>query len=112
MASVGSTSEYAWIIRQFWPVIVDDVIKVFMLNPIDLGRMGLSWDFASGGAHDSRIVLDDWTKQDEFIEKMVTPGSDPEVERLIAEVERAKATGRYVQFGLWCAPFRVGIVLM
>ncbi len=81
--------------------IQDDVIQVLMPNPVWPERMNLSWEWDKGGAHDARIVLDDWAKLDEFIEKLPDPKELPEVAEIAAKVNEAKKQDRYVQFGWW-----------
>jgi len=49
----------------------EDVKDLWLEPPIDYAKMGLSWKLpAEEGAHDSRPILDDWAKLDEFIEKL------------------------------------------
>ena len=71
------------------------------LEPLDFQAMGLSWDIGDDGAHDSRSVLDDWTKLDEFIAKMPDPENDPQIDGLIKAAEDARAQDRYIMFGWW-----------
>ena len=71
------------------------------VNPLDIGAMGLSWDVSSGGAHDSRCVIDDWGRLDEFIEKMPDPEKDPQFNDLIERAERIRSQDRYLLFGWW-----------
>ena len=71
------------------------------IEPLNVGTMGLSWEYSSEGAHDARVVLDDWAKLDEFIAKMPDPATDPQFEALIAHAEQARAQGRYLLFGWW-----------
>jgi hypothetical protein len=42
-----------------------------------IGAMDPSWEVTQGGAHDARVVLDDWGKLDEFISKLPDPENDP-----------------------------------
>jgi uroporphyrinogen decarboxylase len=71
------------------------------VEPLDVSKMGLSWEIATEGAHDARVVLDDWAKLDEFIDKLPDPESDPQFEVLIEQAERARAQDRYLLFGWW-----------
>ncbi len=71
------------------------------VGPLDVDKMGLSWERKSTGAHDSRSVIDDWAKLDEFIEKMPDPENDPQYEELAKQAERIRAQGRYLLFGWW-----------
>lgn len=71
------------------------------VNPLNIGAMGLSWDISSGGGHDSRCVIDDWAKLDEFIEKMPDPERDPQFDGLIEQAKRVREQDRYMLFGWW-----------
>ena len=71
------------------------------VQPFDVQAMGLSWEVSSEGAHDARSVLDDWSKLDEFIEKLPDPETDPQFEGLIEQAERIRAEDRYMLFGWW-----------
>lgn len=71
------------------------------VEPLDVHAMGLSWDLPEGGAHDARVLLDDWAKLDEFIAKMPDPESDPQFEVLAAQARQARADDRYLLFGWW-----------
>ncbi len=81
--------------------IEDDVVQVFVPNPIDWNRMNLSWEIEQGGAMDTSIVLDDWEKLDEFLEKIPSPDAFPEIESAAKDVEKARADGHYVHIGWW-----------
>jgi uroporphyrinogen decarboxylase len=78
----------------------EDVAQLW-LDPLDYGAMGLSWELDTEGAHDSRAIIDDWSKLDEFIAKMPDPATDPRVDALVAAADRARAQDRYVLFGWW-----------
>ena len=71
------------------------------VQPLDPDAMGLSWEVVSEGAHDSRAILDDWHKLDEFIDKMPDPESDPQFDSLIEQAQQARAQDRYLLFGWW-----------
>jgi uroporphyrinogen decarboxylase len=71
------------------------------VEPLDFNKMGLSWEIATEGAHDARVVLDDWAKLDEFIAKLPDPETDPQFDALIEQAERAHAEDRYLLFGWW-----------
>ncbi|MBM3216068.1 methylcobamide--CoM methyltransferase [Candidatus Poribacteria bacterium] len=75
-------------------------------NPLDIGRMGLSWKAQrSGRGHDSNCIIDDWAHLDEFIEKMPDPEEDPQYDGLIEQAAKLKASGRYILFGWWALFF-------
>lgn len=72
------------------------------VDPLSIGKMGLSWRAKSqGGGHDSRCVIDDWDRLDEFIEKMPDPESDPQFDNLIQQADRIRSLNRYMMFGWW-----------
>lgn len=71
------------------------------IEPLDYHAMGLSWPIADDGAHDSRAILDDWVKLDEFIEKMPDPENDPQIEGLVKAADKARAQDRYIMFSWW-----------
>ncbi len=80
----------------------EDVIQLWLEPPIDYTAMGLSWELRlDEGAHDSRPILDDWAKLDEFIAKLPDPSADPRFDALIPEAEAARAADRYLLFGWW-----------
>ena len=54
----------------------DDVCFLW-IDSLDIRKMGLSWELPSGTAHDAAVVIDDWARLDEFIEKMPDPETDP-----------------------------------
>jgi uroporphyrinogen decarboxylase len=75
------------------------------VQPLDVDKMGLSWERRWTGAHDSSCVIDDWAKLDEFIEKLPDPERDPQFEELAAQAEQAHRRGRYLMFGWWMLLF-------
>ena len=54
--------------------------------------MDLSWEWRSEGAHDARAVVDDWSKLDEFLDKMPDPAADPAWDELERGPRRRTAT--------------------
>lgn len=95
----GLDEQYGERLREFdrYP----DDVAMLMIQPLDVGRMGLSWQTKASAAHDSRSVIDDWAHLDEFIEKMPDPEKDPQIENLLERAERARAQNRYILFGWW-----------
>lgn len=81
-------------------VYPEDTAKLW-LSPLDCSAMGLSWTWSGDGAHDSRCVIDDWHKLDEFIEKMPDPAGSVEYDALIEQATQAQEHDLYVQFGWW-----------
>ncbi len=78
----------------------EDVAQLW-IEPLVVETMGLSWEIDTTGAHDTRCALDDWSKLDEFIEKLPDPENDPQFEPLIQEAEQARAQGLYTIFSWW-----------
>ena len=75
----------------------EDVSQLWTDPPIDYTKMGLSWELPlDEGAHDARPVIDDWSKLDEFIEKLPDPEKDPRFEGLLIEAEAARANDTYI----------------
>ncbi|TFH59967.1 MAG: hypothetical protein E4G90_10090, partial [Gemmatimonadales bacterium] len=83
----------------------EDVAQLWIANPVDPGRMDLSWEWRRDGAHDSRAVIDDWAKLDEFIEKLPDPETDTQWEALEIQAEAARKEDRYILWGHWCLFF-------
>ncbi len=71
------------------------------LDPIDYKAMNLPWDWEASGAHDSRVVLDDWNKLDAFIERLPDPWTDSRFGDLVTLAEQYRAEDRYIMFGWW-----------
>ncbi|MFW5688661.1 MAG: uroporphyrinogen decarboxylase family protein [Spirochaetota bacterium] len=79
----------------------EDVVQLFIPNPVNAQRMNLSWTWSDEGAHDSRAVIDDWEKLDELIEKLPDPATDPDWAELEEQAARAHAEDRYLLWGFW-----------
>jgi len=71
------------------------------LQPVDLSRMNLSWQPLEHGALDARRALDDWSRLDEFIDKLPDPWADPQFDSLSREAERLHADNRYIIVAWW-----------
>lgn len=80
----------------------EDVVWLFMDNPVDSEKMDLSWEWKRESAHESTVVIDDWNKLDEFIEKLPNPANDPQFEKFRNITEKARSEDRYILFGWWC----------
>jgi uroporphyrinogen decarboxylase len=78
----------------------EDVLQLY-IDPTPFHRMGLSWELPQGGAYDSQPILDDWTKLDEFIEKLPDPESDGQLEWMVEATQDAHRAGHYVLFSWW-----------
>lgn len=74
---------------------------LLLIEPLDYDAMGLSWEIAAEGAHDTRAIIDDWNKLDEFISKLPNPKTAPLFDALSEQVAQARALDRYVLFGWW-----------
>lgn len=81
--------------------IYPEDVHVLFVEPIDPPHMGLSWPVVAEGAHDARMVIDDWAKLDEFVQKLPDPERDPLMHQAAAQAEVQRAAGRYVLFGWW-----------
>jgi len=66
-----------------------------------VAAMGLSWDWGRKGGHDSGGVIDDWSRLDEFIDKLRDPAADPRWEELATQAEAARAEDTYLIVGWW-----------
>lgn len=75
--------------------------EILWCEPLMPEKMGLSWEWRTGGARDSQVVLDDWAKLDEFIAKMPDPEKDPRFDDLARQAERLHAEDCYVLYGWW-----------
>ncbi len=67
----------------------------------DYARMNLPWEISQQGAHDQRMVLDDWSKLDDFIARLPRPQEDCQFEWAIKAAEKARRDDRYFIFGWW-----------
>ena len=56
----------------------------------------------AGSGHDSNVVIDEWSKLDEFVEKLPDPEKDPRFDAQIAAgPSRSAQQGLYLMFGWW-----------
>jgi uroporphyrinogen decarboxylase len=78
----------------------DDVCMLW-IDAVDVRSMGLSWELPTGTAHDAAVVIDDWAKLDEFIEKLPNPESDYPFSLLAERAEAAHKQDRYVMLAWW-----------
>jgi len=95
----GLHEQYGERLREFdhYP---EDTVMIW-INPLNIGAMGLSWELSSGRAHDSNCIIDDWSKLNEFIEKMPDPETDPQFDQLAEQAKRIRSRDRYLMFGWW-----------
>ncbi len=78
----------------------EDVIMA-MIDPIRFDDMNLPWDVHQSGAHDTRQVLDNWERLDEFIAHFPTPEGDPYFEKVAYMADYARENDLYFIFGWW-----------
>jgi hypothetical protein len=63
----GLVEQYGSLLKEF-DVYPEDVRDIWLEPLLDYTQMGLSWDLpGQEGAHDSRPIIDNWEKLDEFI---------------------------------------------
>ena len=68
---------------------------------LDVRAMGLSWDWSRQGGHDSGGVLDDWSRLDEFVDKLPDPSLDPLWDELAEQTGAAHRENAYLIVGWW-----------
>jgi uroporphyrinogen decarboxylase len=78
----------------------DDVVLA-LIEPFDYARMHLPWELSLTGPHDTRCVLDDWARLDEFVARLPDPEQDPQFEQAAKLAAGARAQDRYLIFGWW-----------
>ena len=81
-------------------------VEFMGISPINYNEMGLSWKLPENTSHDAAAVLDDWSKLDEFIEKLPTPEDffrrKPEKHKECRQVaKRAESDDRYLMYRQW-----------
>ncbi len=95
----GLVEQYGDKLKQFdkYPEDAESI----MIKPVNAETMNLSWEWNTNAAHDSRIVIDDWAKLDEFIDKLPSPENDPQIEIAVKKTEKIRQIDRYLLFGWW-----------
>ncbi len=78
----------------------EDVVMA-LIEPFDYSRMSLPWEVDLKGAYDTRCVLNDWAKLDDFISCLPNPAEDPQFEWAKEMEAKAHAEDRYFIFGWW-----------
>ncbi|HEY9076758.1 MAG TPA: uroporphyrinogen decarboxylase family protein [Anaerolineaceae bacterium] len=78
----------------------EDAVILFN-DPIDYSKLGLSWNIDTDGAHDSRVILPEWEKLEEFINKLPDPEQDTRFDLLAEQAEKIRQEGAYLMFGWW-----------
>ncbi len=95
----GLNEQYGERLQQFNRYPEDTAM--LSIDPLDINAMRLSWNISASGGHDSRCIIDDWAKLDEFIDKMPDPEKDPQFDKLAEQAERIRSLDRYFLFGWW-----------
>lgn len=72
-----------------------------LIEPFQYDKMNLPWKLNLTGAHDTRVVMDDWAKLDDFIARLPDPERDQQFERAADLAKYAKENDRYFIFGWW-----------
>lgn len=95
----GLTEQYGERLNEFnqYP----DDVGFLWLQPLRVEEMDLSWEIEFSGARDSQCVIDDWSKLDEFIEKMPDPENDPQFEKLHEQAEKIRSNNLYMMVAWW-----------
>ncbi len=68
---------------------------------LDVGSMGLSWECGRKGGHDSGGVIDDWSRLNEFVDKLPDPAQDPRWDDLARQAEAVHRDDTYLIVGWW-----------
>lgn len=76
-------------------------VRVIGIPKLDVGAMGLSWEWGKQGGHDSGGVIEDWSRLDEFVEKLPDPAEDPRWEELAAQAQQVRDQDIYLIVGWW-----------
>lgn len=71
------------------------------INHSNYAEWGLPWEISSGGAFDTRSVIDDWDKLDDLIAHLPDAENDPRFEQLKPLAEQAHRENRYLLFAFW-----------
>jgi uroporphyrinogen decarboxylase len=79
----------------------EDIGRLWIHPLMDFHKMTLSWDIPESKAHDSVVVIDDWAKLDEFIERFPDPEKDPRMDELVGQAENLRKQDYYIMFGWW-----------
>ena len=95
----GLEAQHGDELRRFEPYPEDATI--LFIEPVVPETMGLSWPIMDEGARDARVVIDDWEKLDEFIEKLPDPDQDPQMDALVEQAATIRSRGQYLMFGWW-----------
>ncbi len=75
--------------------------RMISMDPLNVAGMGLSWKIEAGAALDSRFIIDDWSRLDEFIDKMPNPEKDPQFDSVMEQAETIRFQNMYMLYGWW-----------
>ena len=75
-----------------------------LIEPFHYDKMNLPWELNLTGAHDTRVVMDDWAKLDDFIACLPDPERDLQFEWAADQAKYAQQNDRYFIFGWWRSP--------
>ncbi len=78
----------------------EDVVELTIPNPGKSHLDRLSWSWQEGSGHDNTIVIDDWSRLDEYLAVLPDP-ADHDWSELEARTAAARAADRYVISGWW-----------
>lgn len=95
----GLSEQYGDRLREFDRFSED--APMLWMPCVEPQKMNLSWRIQAGGGHDSNVVIDEWSKLDEFAEKLPDPEKDPRFDEQIRQAERIRAEGQYLLYGWW-----------
>ncbi|MCX7020367.1 MAG: uroporphyrinogen decarboxylase family protein [bacterium] len=101
---VGLHDQYGGRLLELDERFPDDVGHLW-LEPVCASRMNLSWRPPDTGSLENRPVLDEWSKLDEFIEKLPRPEHDDSIRDLPRLAEKAHHEGLYILMCWWCLFF-------
>lgn len=79
----------------------EDVHWLWTTNPVDPLAMNLSWEWDTTVAKDAVCIIDEWSKLDEFIEKLPRAKDDPRWAELVKIADKGRADDRYLMFAHW-----------
>ena len=97
---ISDLKEADSLITRLFDYYPDDV-RFLWFRPINVDKMKLSWEIKKTGARDNCPVIDEWSKLDEFIEKIIEPENDPDFEKLIIDAKKNISDDRYLMVAWW-----------
>ena len=79
----------------------DDAMDPPRFRLLEYKEMNLPWKISDSKAFDAAIVLDDWTKLDDFIAKFPVPEKDDRIDRIIPWAKEAHRKNQYLMHTQW-----------